>query len=197
MKVAIWAVVFAACAAAGALVAAHTDPFPPGVEDPGAREAAPRSSEEPVDEQRWRGQMLSETRHVFYVGGACRTSWRATFEFLATDGRFAIDSRAESRGRAACDFPDAQVRVRSIALAMSGTVREGVLRFGFTEQGRDPEGSHDLGGLVGTLRSIRPTLDIDRRTGSAMGRVLARRPDGDRGTYWSVSTFRMRCVSGC
>ena len=36
-KVLAWTLVFAACAAVGAVVAANTNPFPPGVEDPGAR----------------------------------------------------------------------------------------------------------------------------------------------------------------
>jgi hypothetical protein len=39
-KVLIWIVVFAAFAAAGAYAASRTDPFPPGVEDPGARDDA-------------------------------------------------------------------------------------------------------------------------------------------------------------
>ena len=36
VKVAAWVAVFLACAGVGAYVAAHTDPFPPGVDRPGA-----------------------------------------------------------------------------------------------------------------------------------------------------------------
>jgi hypothetical protein len=37
LKVAAWAAVFLTCAGIGAFVAAQTDPFPPGVDDPGLR----------------------------------------------------------------------------------------------------------------------------------------------------------------
>ena len=36
VKVAAWAAVFLACAGVGAFIAAHTDPFPPGVDRPSA-----------------------------------------------------------------------------------------------------------------------------------------------------------------
>ena len=36
VKVAAWAAVFLACAGVGAYIAAHSDPFPPGVDRPSA-----------------------------------------------------------------------------------------------------------------------------------------------------------------
>ncbi len=36
LKVAAWAALFLACAGVGAYIAAHSDPFPPGVDRPGA-----------------------------------------------------------------------------------------------------------------------------------------------------------------
>jgi hypothetical protein len=46
VKVITWVLVFALCAALGAVVAANTDPFPPGVDDPGVRPSADGSPAE-------------------------------------------------------------------------------------------------------------------------------------------------------
>ena len=48
VKILLWIGAFLACAGVGAYVAAHTDPFPPGVDDPGAHAAGPVSTEVPT-----------------------------------------------------------------------------------------------------------------------------------------------------
>jgi hypothetical protein len=198
-KIAIWVVVFAACAVAGAVVAAHTDPFPPGVEDPGARPPASTSGPpEPVSVQRWRGTWRSETVHRFHVGGSCRTRWRATLAFTVDAGRIRGETTAVLDGEAQCDFPVAQVQAKAIRVAVRGVEERRRLRPRFSELGRDPVGSHDLGGLTNTVRAIRPVLSISgRNPTTATGRATETAPDGDLGTYESMSTFDLTCVSGC
>ena len=74
VKVLLWIGVFLACAGVGAYVAAHTDPFPPGVDDPGANSAGPVSTEVPSG-----GVVVlidTRTSHDLYVGGRCAISWR-------------------------------------------------------------------------------------------------------------------------
>ena len=199
LKVAIWVVVFAACAAAGAVVAAHTDPFPPGVEDPGARSptSATRSSE-PPSVQMWRGTWLSQTAHRFHVGGSCRTSWRAALTFTIDAGKIRGETTAELQGTATCDFPVAQVQAHVIRLAVGGFVEGRRLHPRFSELSRDPVGSHDLGGLTNTVRAIRPSLVISvDHPMVATGDMTVTVPDGDLGRYESRSQFNLTCVSGC
>lgn len=200
-KVVIWIVVFAACAAAGAVVAAHTDPFPPGVEDPGARPSAGGGgSPEPDAVQTWRGMLVSETSHRFHVGGACRTTWRGPLELMVAGirGRIRGDATLELHGDADCDFPVAQVQADAVSVAVTGVAADGALRLRLSETGRDPVGSHDLGGLVNTLRSIRPALRMAGADATAArDRVTVRVPDGDLGTYTSTSTLTVTCTGGC
>lgn len=61
VKVVVWILVLLVCAGAGAFVASRTDPFPPGVEDPGAR---PRTTDLSVVERSDgdRGSYVSFTR---------------------------------------------------------------------------------------------------------------------------------------
>jgi hypothetical protein len=199
VKVAIWAAVFVACAAAGALVAAHTDPFPPGVEDPGARPSVDvGGSLEPAALQTWRGSVVSETSHRFHVGGACRTTWRGSLELTVDAARIGGDGTLELHGGADCDFPVAQVQAESISVAVSGVADEDALRLRLTERGRDPVGSHDLGGLVNTLRTMRPVLRMASSDPlAARDRVTVKVSDGDQGAYASTSTFAVSCADGC
>jgi hypothetical protein len=201
-KVVIWIVVFAACAAAGAVVAAHTDPFPPGVDDPGARPSTGTGgSPEPDATQTWRGTVVSETSHRFHVGGACLTAWRGPLELTVEPGvrgRIRGVATLRIRGGPDCDFPVAQVQADAVSVAVTGVAGRGELELRLSETGRDPVGSHDLGGLVNTLRSMRPALVInDRDVIAARGRVTVRVPDGDLGSYLSTSTFMVACTDGC
>ena len=75
VKVAAWAAVFLACAGVGAFIAANTDPFPPGVDRPGASptesvSVTPSPSRTPVP-VKWVGSLQSVTYHQLYGGGRC------------------------------------------------------------------------------------------------------------------------------
>ena len=217
IRIVIWIAVFAACAGAGAYVAAHTDPFPPGVEDPGSRPggaeapggAAPTGNADPTGEPAaeppsWRLGIVSATSHRFRVGGSCRTDWRAKIRLeLAPDGAVAGAGPAHLVDGLRCDFPVAQIQATSIDLGVNGTwERTGrgmTIRLLIVEIGRDPAGSRDLGGLASTLRLLEPELRStgDRPIGSIGADVRVERDDGDGGTWFASYALTARCLSGC
>ncbi len=99
IKVAAWAAVFLACAGVGAFIAAHTDPFPPGVDRQGespfptvSPTPSPTPAPRPVV---WAGTLRSVTYHDLYVGGRCTTRWRGNLRFTADPCR--EDRRDRSR----------------------------------------------------------------------------------------------------
>jgi hypothetical protein len=199
VKVIIWIVVFATCAGAGAYVAAHTNPFPPGVEDPGARPTPPTTSPAPTT-QLWNLVMYSATRHDLHVGGSCRSGWRTT-------GVVTIRPDGVARGRAlarlkgwSCDFPVAQVQTRLVRLVITGTeatstTSDGRLVLHFAEAGAAPTGSQDLGGLTATLGQLDPRIELSGRYGNTPAH--ASRPDGDLGSYVNDSKVQLECATGC
>jgi hypothetical protein len=194
IKIAVWLGVFGICAGAGAYVAAHTNPFPPGVEDPGARSPTATSAT-PAPVSRWSGTMRSRTEHVFHVGGMCATDWVTTLSFTARDGAVAGQGVARLRGDARCDFPEAQVQARVIRLRVIGTFVQRMLTLRFVRLGGvDPIGSSDLGGFEATVSHVvlRPRTELH---GGAERTVT--RPDGDLGTYRSVNRATLTCLSGC
>jgi hypothetical protein len=194
VKVVVWIAVFGLCASAGAYVAAHTNPFPPGVEDPGARSTTPTSSA-PAVIPRWNGTMRSRTEHVFHVGGSCVTTWRTEFTFAARAGSIRGGGVARLVGDASCDFPQAQVQTRAIRLRVIGTFAQRMLTLRFVRVGGvDPIGSSDLGGFEATVSQIvlRPRMELH---GGARSTVT--RPDGDLGTYRSVNDATLTCTRGC
>jgi hypothetical protein len=192
VKIIIWILVFAAFIGAGAYQASRSDPFPPGVEDPGARpDATPTvtPTRTPPSPTAWDLDMDVTSQHVLHVGGSCRTDWRVTGSVtVQPNGRAAGDADAKLVAPAACDFSQAQVQTKAIRLVVVGTSVDGKLRLGFSEAGRTPVGSHDLGGLTNTLSLIHPSV---RLRGSPTAKVLATRPDGDLGTYSSSSHLRL------
>jgi hypothetical protein len=193
VKVVIWTVVFVACAGAGAYVAAHTNPFPPGVEDPGARPTSPTTSPTPTS-QRWNLVIDSATRHELHVGGSCRSSWRTTGVIrIAPDG--SVTGRAEARLRRwGCDFPVAQIQTRSVALGVSGSLGARlVLRF--VASGSRPTGSQDLGGFVPTLPKLRPSIELSGGHGGAP--ASASLTDGDLGRYVNEGEIQLDCATAC
>ena len=118
-KVVIWAAVFALCAAAGGLLASRTDPFPPGVEDPGSHPAEPSGT--PTDEAPpiWTGGLKADTEHRLHVGGTCRSDWRGRYRVvLLEDG--SIDGiggvATPQPWSARCDFDQEQLQVGSVEL---------------------------------------------------------------------------------
>ena len=200
IKVAAWAAVFLACAGAGAFIAAHTDPFPPGVDRPSGGSlptVTPTGSPLPRS-QRWVGIVRTVARHDFYVGGACQTRWRTVLRFQAQPpGEMRGSAVGHVVGRARCDFPQAQVQSRTIRSSVEGWFSSaGVIGLVFKHPVVDPTGSNDLGGFLGFLRLPRVVAQtVDGK--SAHGTFDKELGDGDRGSYRFVGSVSLRCLSGC
>jgi hypothetical protein len=200
LKVAAWASLFLACAGVGAYIAAHSDPFPPGVDRPGASPAGSVTpSGSPVPQvQRWEGVIRTVSRHEFYVGGACRSRWRTSVRFRIDDSG-AVDGLAVSHvvGGARCDFPEVQVQSRMIRSTVSGDYSPtGVITLVFGRPRMTPAGSGDLGGFLTFLEIPRlacQTLDGD----TADTAFDKQRDDGDRGTYRFTGTVSLHCLGNC
>lgn len=191
----MWVVVLGVCAAAGAYVAANTDPFPPGVEDPGARATpGPDTTEGPAAQaRRWRVVIRSTSTHAFRVGGSCRTTWRAGFRAKeVASGAVEGAGVAELVGSPVCDFPVAQVQAESVDLAAAGSVVDGVLAFELRAGETTPPGAADAGGFLEMVGGASfEVADGDR------AKVVTEASDGRGGTFRTVTTAALRCASGC
>ena len=187
LKVAAWAALFLACAGVGAYIAAHSDPFPPGVDRPGASPLASASPSGPPAAERWVGSFRSFTYHQLYVGGRCTTRWRGDLRYSVDTETGAIEGAGTARllGELECDFPIAQVQAERVELAITGRMREGSLRLHLSQTGIAPTSARDYGGFVALL-PVRIALPV--RNGVAEGRVIRRRVDEEGGgTYfWST-----------
>ena len=199
VKVAAWAAVFLACAGVGAFIAAHSNPFPPGVDRPGASptesvSVTPSPSPAPVP-VKWVGSLQSFTYHQLYVGGRCTTRWRGSLRFtIADSGKVEGSGAAHLSGPLACDFPIAQVQVRRVALALTGRVRDGRLTLHLAQTAISPSSGHDFGGFEAFL-PVRITLTV--RHDAVSERVVRQRIDEQgRGTYFWSTGFRIARVSG-
>ena len=191
LKIILWVAVFALAAGAGAFMASRSDPFPPGVEDPGARPTATPTRTAPGPTM-WALEMTSATAHHLHVGGSCRSDWqvRGTIT-IQPSGSADGQGSAVLKGPASCDFSQSQVQTTKIALVVKGNLADGSLRLSFSEAGRTPVGSQDLGGFTNTLRLIRPVLRIGERSDRASASVRASRPDGDLGSYSSDNAVEL------
>jgi len=185
----VWVAVFALAAVAGAFVAAHTNPFPPGVEQPGAL-AGPTSSPQP---ESWTLLMTSRNVHELHVGGTCSSRWRTVGVLVVTpDGEVTGTGRSVAQARASCSFATAQVQARALPLDVSGHVAGASMVLAFHPAGPfTPAGSLDLGGSTNVLPVLR--LAISGTSGS--GSRTVSKPDGDRGRYRSVTQAHVRCLS--
>jgi hypothetical protein len=194
VKTTLWLGVFGVCAGAGAFVAAHTNPFPPGVEDPGTRPTTVTSSPAPTSE-RWNLVMNSATRHDLHVGGSCRSRWHTSGHVtIHPDGTAQGDARAALRGWG-CDFAVAQVQTRTVLLAIAGEMSGGRLELQFSEIGAIPTGSQDLGGYRATIRLLVPRVVLANGHGGAP--TKAARPDGDLGRFTNVGPIYLDCATDC
>jgi hypothetical protein len=175
LRVLMWLVVLVACAGVGASIASRTDPFPPGVEDPGDLEAG--SSPSATPRAIWSGRAVVRSVHRLYVGGACHTNWRVRFSLEGTDG----DGTARLIGEPRCDFPTAQLQAERLRFRVtSEEVRSG-LRLRFSELASDSAGTIDLGGLLPLLE--RTGVELRVSDGKAVGRLERTTSDGERGEY--------------
>lgn len=195
-KIAAWTLVFAACAAAGAVVAANTNPFPPGVEDPGARPGpeqtdGPISSPEPGDA--WLVRVDTRTFHDLFVGGRCAANWRIDVGIAVADGPIDSAGAAMVKSDLRCDEPTAQVQADRIDLRAVGVLRDGELRFRLVETGREPAGSQELSGFVETISTLR--LVLPARDGASASFDIEI-PDGGQGTFGAVGSVILTTAGG-
>ena len=192
VKVAAWAAVFLACAGVGAYIAAHSDPFPPGVDRPSASSslATPSASPQPVV---WAGSVKSVTYHELYVGGRCTTRWRGNLRFTANDqGEIDGTGRMRLLGKLRCDFPIAQTQIRRFGLVVSGRILDGGMALRLAQASIVPSNGRDFGafGVFLPFRTLLATKDdavnvtIDRRGVDEQG----------RGIYSVSTTFNLHVV---
>jgi len=197
LRVVMWAAVFAACAGIGAFVAAHTNPFPPGVEDPGVeRPPSPTPSPSVVPTgPSWSGGAGAQTEHDLFVGGRCRSAWRLQLSFtVAAGGGVNGDGHARRKGDLRCDFPTAQAEAMTIPLRVGGHQHGSTLRLVLFAGSALPPGSSDFGGLTHTLVRFPP---IPIKDGEATITRTVRIGDGDRGSYVAIYHVHLFCVRGC
>lgn len=181
--------------AAGAVVASRTDPFPPGVEDPGARPTSAVPTEEPPEAIEWSFGLVSRTRHELHVGGVCQTSWSLRAPLVEDPGG-TVAGQGEARSNSAsCTTPTAQVQADTITVIVTGLRRGDTITIVLREAGRDPVGARDLGGFANTLPEMRFVFREPARRATALERVDL--PDGNLGRYVSISRATLACRSGC
>lgn len=197
-RIAIWVAVFAACAGLGAFIASRTNPFPPGVQDPGARSFTPSVTTTPTPTVPpgvlWTGHMQADTSHDLFVGGTCSTAWRIDLDFRVDYlGHVRGTGVARLQGHLRCDFPTAQVQSRTLHLRVTGRHADKRIALKLAVHGRVPAGSDDYGGLIRTLPAF-PPLPV--RSGTLSGPVHLDVPDGDQGTYVADYQVALSC-QGC
>jgi hypothetical protein len=198
LKIVLWVLAFVLAAGLGAFAASRSDPFPPGVEDPGERpvatssasQVATSSTSSPAGSQGWALRMVSKSRHRLHEGGTCTSNWVTTGS-LVTVSSSALegDAVAELVPPAGCPFAQAQVQTHTVTLRVDGDLDGERIRLSFKELGRSPAGSQDLGGFVATLPRIEPVLrSAEVRDDTVAAAVL---PDGDQGSYASLNKVQL------
>jgi hypothetical protein len=184
----VWTLVFAACAAIGAIVAANTNPFPPGVDDPGVRSSvAPTGSptDGPDPSGSWLVRIDTRTYHDLFVGGRCAANWRIDVGIAVVDGPIEGAGAAVLKSDLRCDEPTAQAQAERIDLRAVGALRGDILRFRLEETGRSPAGSQELSGFLDTIPTL--VLKMPAREG-ATASFDVEVPDGGQGSFGAVGT---------
>lgn len=177
------------CAGIGAYIGSRSNPFPPGVPDPGAQPSESRSPSPPAPIA-WSITLSSRTTHTFRVGGSCSSDWRLV-------GRIRLTASGGIRGRGVarllpgwgCDFPSAQVQTRRVLVRFIGRRDGEDLDLRFREERRRPAGSQDLGAFLKTLETLRFT--IPERAGAVASKPKTIEDPEDE-IYASVTTIRLR-----
>jgi hypothetical protein len=200
VKVAAWAAVFLASAGVGAYIAAHTDPFPPGVDRPGASPiptvtptSTPTTSPSP-EPVAWVGSVRSFTYHDLYVGGRCTSRWHGNLRFTVdAAGRIVGTGAARLFGALECDFPIAQTQARRLGLGITGRIRGGRMTLLLTQTSIRPTNGHDYGAF-GAFLPVK--IELRLRNDAADGRVVRRRVDEQgRGLYFWSTGIQLAIVS--
>jgi hypothetical protein len=149
LKLVLWTGAFLVAAGVGAYLAAHTDPFPPGVEDPGQR-----SSPTPTpDVERWGGTFEADTVHELFAGHSCSTSWQASFSFaIGPTDRVLGHGVARLHGRLRCGFTVAQVQAERVSFGVRGRSVPHALLLRFVDPEIEaPAGAGDFAGFIATI----------------------------------------------
>jgi hypothetical protein len=184
----LWFLVLVGCAGVGAVIAARTNPFPPGVE------GGPVATPSPTPQARtWTLRFESVSSHRLYVGGSCRSRWKGSVKVTASsDG--AIDGSGQARlvGRRTCDSPNAQIQSKVLDLFVRGNTKGSGLVLRIRVASTSPSGSHDYGGFVATVLRRALTLSV----GNRKLRLSARDSSGKE-TYSSKTAFVLSCTAGC
>jgi len=191
LKVGIWVVVFALCAGVGAFVASRSNPFPPGVEDPGAHQTLTPTPTQPAPTA-WDLTMHVDSQHTLHEGGACHSDWdvSGTVE-IQPNGEASGVGDAKLAAPASCDFAQSQVQTKELRLVITGDRAAGVLKLSFSEGGRTPVGSQDLGGFTNTLQFIHPAVKLPAGAQRGHATTKVARSDGDLGSFSSTSVLRL------
>jgi len=185
-KIVVWTLVFAVCATVGAVIAANTDPFPPGVDDPGVRSSPPSGTPEPSESGgSWLVRIDTRTYHDLFVGGRCAANWRIDVGIAVADGPIEGAGAAVRKSELRCDEPTAQVQAERIDVRAVGELRGGILRFSLEETARSPAGSQELSGFLDTIPTI--VLKMPARDG-ATASFNFELPDGGQGTFGAAGT---------
>jgi len=206
VKVVVWFAVFAGAAGVGAYIAAHTEPFPPGV-DPGNQF---QQTPSPTTVQpRWRVEIASATRHDLYVAHFtsipqhCDVRWKSavTFTVDSDTGRLRGTGTARRLGKLRCTFQQAQAELEEIDLKVVGTYEHGKVHMHLVNTAQSPLGADDYAGFTRTVLTGggRSAFDIaiPSTSGTQGGTFSFSNPDGDRGFYRSTNDFQISCIRGC
>jgi hypothetical protein len=161
LKLSVLALLLLGSAGAGAWMASRSNPFPPGVEDPGVAPTGPTAAAEDV----YRGAAVVRTQHRLFVGGSCSTDWTIRFDLRGTGRRVSGDAVARLRDPERCDFPSAQLQAKRVGLTASGRVRSDLILISFEEVERSPTGSTDVGGLLPALDRLVLRIGFDDGNG--------------------------------
>ena len=187
----LWIVILLACAGVGAFIGSRSNPFPPGVPDPGAAPSDGSSPSSPPPAPVHRSiTMVSRTTHTYHVGGSCTSAWRVEGRIrISASGRVSGRGVARLQPGARCDFPSAQVQTRRVVVRFLGRRDGRELELRFRVGSRVPVGSQDLGAFLKTLETLR--VVIPERAGSEVSKPT-RIEDPEDEIYASVTTVRLR-----
>jgi hypothetical protein len=186
VRVLLWILLFAGCAGVGALIAARSNPFPPGVEGGPSQTASPSPQA-----RTWTLRFESDSWHRFYYGGRCRSKWMGSVEMTASsDGVIEGTGRARLVGHLVCGFPNAQIQARVLDLLVRGNVSGQDLVLTISASSIGPAGSHDYGGFMGTVLRRAVTLSIGPRT---LRRSVL--DSTGKGKYSSETAFTLGCTA--
>ena len=194
LKVALWAAVFLGAAGIGAYAAAHSELFPPEVEEArsAGASAVPTSSIPALGDPTWSGTIRSVSHHDLYVGGRCSTQWVTKLSFDALEsGRIVGTGAARLDGDRVCTFPNAQVNAERIEVSVEGSWDEDGFHIRLNDGDRAPRGTADYGGFAPTVFDDAPTavmdVALDSETTASATIRMERVDDQGRGRYRSTN----------